>query len=184
MLNDMQNMTGKRSKMRNRLRGKLAIWMVTIGLLLSGCAGGQAPEAIWMEPYKGITSTDLSSEKGELSAWGMTKEQVKTEQGKPDFEGSTDVGGTVLEYKGYQYLFRGGKLEGIAFKEGGNTARQVGVGDGEGAIAESYGPNFLEREQQGFQIIGYIDQENKRILEFSLKDGKVEFATVFQVKEY
>ncbi|RJX37285.1 hypothetical protein D3P09_23305 [Paenibacillus pinisoli] len=156
-------------------------WMIVLAftILLGACSGGG--EAFELaEVYANAESTDLSAEKGGLSGWDMTQTEIREQLGKPVFEGTTNKGGDVLEYEGYEYFFYKGKLQGYSIKQDGKTAEGIGIGDNRDRIKEQYGAHYTERTQDELHFFGYYDKENGIVLEFVLKDEKVETVLVMR----
>ncbi|MFF2890357.1 hypothetical protein [Paenibacillus sp. NPDC057967] len=161
------------------MRNKWWVIVLVFTLLLGACSGGG--EAFELaEVYANAESTDLSAEDGGLSGWDVTQAELREQRGEPVFEGTTSKGGDLLEYEGYEYFFYKGKLQGYSIKQGGKTAEGIGIGDGRDRIEPQYGSHFAERTQDGLNLLGYYDKENGIVLEFVLKDEKVETALVMR----
>ncbi|RJE86138.1 hypothetical protein D3P07_18830 [Paenibacillus sp. 1011MAR3C5] len=161
------------------MRNKWRVIVLAFTLLLGACSGGG--EAFELaEVYANAASTDLSAEKGGLSGWDVTQTEIREQRGKPVIEGTTSKGEDLLEYEGHAYFFYKGKLQGYSIKQGGKTAGGIGIGDDRDRMEQQYGSHFTERTQDGLHFLGYYDKENGIVLEFVLKDEKVETALVMK----
>jgi len=61
----------------------------------------------------------------------------------------------------------------IITERGLETAKGIKIGDTKEDIIKAYGDNYYFRVEQGANIIGYVDKERERSLEFWLFDNEV-----------
>jgi len=161
------------------MRNKWWVIVLVFTIILGACSsGGDGFEVA--EVYANAESTDLSAENGGLSGWDVTQKEIREQLGRPVFEGTTSKGGEALEYEEYEYFFYKGKLQGYSIKQDGKTAEGIGIGDNRDRIKEQYGAHYTERTQDEFHFFGYYDKENDILLEFVLKDEKVETVLVMR----
>jgi len=130
-----------------------------------------------------VQSTNLSTETGGLEVLNTSEQEVIEQRGEPQHRGEIQRkgGDVVLEYDDYQYVLAGGSVVSYSLKPGQLTAKQLKIGDDEARIAELYGENYYTREQDKLSIKGYLDKENKRVIEFIVDQNKVAMVMVSEL---
>jgi hypothetical protein len=90
----------------------------------------------------------------------------------------------VLEYMDYGYVLDKGRVVSYNLRLGQLTAKQVKIGDNEEHIAEMYGQDYYKREQDNLNIMGYLDKENDRVIEFIIDQKKVTMILVAELSTF
>lgn len=151
---------------------KKVLILLAMALLLVSCSANN--DSSPLDYVDQVNSTDLTAETGGISSLGGSEEEIKKQRGEPKMRMEPDKDTVILEYDDYQYSVIDGNIAGyMIVKPGIPTARQVQVGDAEARIAEMYGKDFFKRKQDDIALIGYVDKNNRRLMEFSIIQNKV-----------
>jgi hypothetical protein len=151
---------------------KKILILLTMALLLVSCSANN--DSSPFDYIDQVNSTDLTAEQGGIASLGVSEEELKKQRGEPRMRMEPDKSTVILEYEDYQYSVIDGKVAGyMIVKPGMPTARQVQVGDAEARIAEMYGKDFFERKQDDIALIGYVDKDDRKLMEFSIIQDKV-----------
>ncbi|WP_127531305.1 hypothetical protein [Paenibacillus kobensis] len=155
-----------------------ALMAIGLTMVLISCGAERTTPLDYTKKVNGI---DLSGENWKLSDWGLTEQQVIEERGQPRRRSVVKDGTVILDYADYQYSLLGGHVQGYTLMPQQPTAGGVKVGDAKSRVIEKYGKDYYTREQNNYQILGYLDKENELALEFVLDSGRV---TVILVSEF
>jgi hypothetical protein len=163
---------------------KKLIFIIGISLFLVSCSGKGGLTSSPMDFLDTVQSTDLSADTGGLKALGSSEQKVIEQRGDPQIRGQLRGGQTVLEYKDYGYVLDKERVVSYSLKLGQLTAKQVKIGDNEERIAEMYGQDYYKREQDKLNIMGYLDKENDRVIEFIVDQKKVKMILVAELSTF
>ncbi|MCM3039730.1 hypothetical protein M3201_08470 [Paenibacillus motobuensis] len=162
---------------------KKLIFIFCILLFLVSCSSKGSP----LDFMESVQSTNLSAETGGLEFLNASEQEVIAQRGEPLDRGEIQVKSqqksreVVLEYDNYQYILAEGRVVSYSLKPGQETAKQLKIGDDEARIAELYGENYYTRKQDKLCIKGYLDKENKRVIEFIVDQNKVAMVVVSEL---
>lgn len=162
---------------------KKLIFIFCILLFLVSCSSKGSP----LDFMERVQSTNLSAETGGLEVLNASEQEVIAQRGEPLDRGEIQAKSeqksreVVLEYDNYQYILAEGRVVSYSLKPGRATAKQLKIGDDEARIAELYGENYYTRKQDKLSIKGYLDKENKRVIEFIVDQNKVAMVVVSEL---
>ncbi len=136
--------------------------------------------------YEKTASTDLTSEAINKIAIGQTEERIINVFGEPEkLEKIDQPNVSHLSYQNEELRFvlneQRKLIEYFVAAPALQTFKGVKIGDKKKRIIESYGEHYYEREEGGVKALGYFDKENGIMIEFALKEGKLQF---FLVRAY
>ncbi|GAA0391912.1 hypothetical protein [Paenibacillus motobuensis] len=162
---------------------KKLIFIFSILMFLVSCSSKGSP----LDFMESVQSTNLSAETGGLEVLNASEQEVIAQRGEPldrgEIQAKSDQKSreVVLEYDNYQYILSEGRVVSYSLKPGQATAKQLQIGDDEARIAELYGENYYTRKQDKLSIKGYLDKENKRVIEFIVDQNKVAMVVVSEL---
>lgn len=133
--------------------------------------------------YEKIASTDLTSESINKIAIGQTEERIINVFGKPEkLEKIDQPNVSHLSYQNEKLRFVLNEqrkiIEYFVADPTFQTVKGVKIGDKKKRIIEIYGEHYYEREEGGVTALGYFDKQNGIMIEFALKEGKLQFFLV------
>ncbi|MUT66991.1 hypothetical protein [Paenibacillus sp. NEAU-GSW1] len=160
---------------------KKVIMAIIVVLIIAACGQTEKSKSSPLDLAAAVQSTDLSSELGQLDRFNASEQEVLAALGEPELRLETKKGESVFQYSGYNYVLYGGKVVQINVEAGQLTAKGLQIGDQAERIADVYGPNYYERNYEGLSIQGYLDKENKRVIEFIKEEERI---AVIAVSDY
>ena len=146
--------------------------------LLTSCSGKKESRSSPLDFLSSVSSTDLREETGGPVTLGLSDAEIIEKRGEPVLRGTMHNGEYVLKYKDYQYNLVDGELAIYTFEPGTETARHVKIGDGEEQVNQAYGEHSYKRMDGKLNLLGYMDKENEKVIEFVMSGRKVQMIMV------
>jgi hypothetical protein len=168
------------------MRKTMLLLLAAMMLALAACGAKKEALPSPLDYIDSVTGIDLAAETGGLSDLGISEQEVVAQRGEPTFRGTLKGatswrGEVILDYEDFTYNLNGGQVDGYSLKGDAATARQVKIGDDKSRIEAQYGKDYYVREMDQIRLMGYLDKQNGRVIEFLLENDR---ATVILVADF